>query len=119
MSAEVTRLDPQSHHRPPEDMTVGRLLEQLAERGATDLHLTAGSPPVLRIHGRLVRIDEYPKLMPEHLKQMLYSILTQKQRERFEQNLELDLSYSLPGKGRFRVNLYMQRDAVGAAFRMI
>ena len=63
--------------------------------------------------------EEYPELDPETIRRMVYAILTQKQRERFEQNLELDLSYSLPGKARFRVNVYMQRDALGAAFRLI
>ena len=115
----VTRLQTPTEGAPQGDLTVGGLLERVVREGASDLHLTAGSEPMLRLHGRLVRMIDQPRLMPEHLKEMLYTILTQKQRERFERELELDMSYSVPGKGRFRVNLYHQRDAVGAAFRMI
>jgi twitching motility protein PilT len=95
------------------------LLGIVLERGASDLHLTAGLPPVIRVHGELIPLDDYPKLAPTIIRQMIYSILTQRQRERFEDHLELDLSYSLPGKARFRVNVYLQRDAVGAALRLI
>ena len=101
------------------DIPILELLEQVLERGASDLHITSGSPPTLRVHGSLVRLDHYPRLDPEQLQRMIYSILTQKQRERLEQDLELDVSYSLPGKARFRVNVYFQRDALGAAFRLI
>ncbi|MGH2710123.1 MAG: type IV pilus twitching motility protein PilT [Actinomycetota bacterium] len=102
-----------------QDVGIPELLEQTIERGASDLHLTTGSHPVIRVNGSLTRMEEYPSLMPEVLQRMVFSILTQKQRERLEQDLELDVSYSLPGKGRFRVNVYFQRDAIGAAFRMI
>ena len=85
----------------------------------SDLHLTAGSPPVVRVHGDLERVEEYPALSPRALQGMIYAILPQKLRERFEQELELDMSYSLPGRARFRVNVYMQRDSIGAAFRVI
>jgi twitching motility protein PilT len=101
------------------DIPMSELLEAVLERNASDLHLTAGSPPVVRVNGRLVRLDQHPKMRPDQLQRMLYSILTQRQRERLEQELELDTSYSLPGKGRFRVNVYFQRDALGAAFRLI
>ena len=87
--------------------------------GGSDLHLTAGSPPMVRVHGELERVDGYPALSPRALQGMIYAILPQKMRERFEQELELDMSYSLPGRARFRVNVYMQRDAVGAVFRVI
>ncbi|MDH4113731.1 MAG: type IV pilus twitching motility protein PilT [Actinomycetota bacterium] len=85
----------------------------------SDLHLTAGAPPVVRVHGELERLEGYPALSPRALQGMIYAILPQKLRERFEQELELDMSYSLPGRARFRVNVYMQRDAIGAAFRVI
>ena len=98
---------------------IAELLEHVLERGASDLHITAGTAPVIRINGDLARLDGYPSLSPEELQRMIYSILTQKQRERLEQELELDVSYSLPGKARFRVNVYFQRDAMGAAFRLI
>jgi twitching motility protein PilT len=102
-----------------EDVPVATLLEEVMAREASDLHLTAGLHPAVRVNGSLLRLERYPVMKPDQLQQMLYSILSQKQRERFERDLELDTSYSLPGKARFRVNLYMQRDSVGAAFRMI
>ena len=98
---------------------IPELLEQVLERGASDLHLTAGAPPVIRLHGELERMHEYPVLTPKALQGMIYAILAQKMRERLEQELELDMSYSLPQKARFRVNVYFQRDSVGAAFRLI
>jgi twitching motility protein PilT len=98
---------------------VPELLNKLLERHGSDLHLTAGTPPTIRVHGDLQRLDEYPALTPRGLQGMVYAILPQKMRERFEQELELDMSYSLPGRARFRVNVFMQRDAVGAVFRVI
>ncbi|HET9310993.1 MAG TPA: type IV pilus twitching motility protein PilT [Actinomycetota bacterium] len=98
---------------------IPELLGALMDAEGSDLHLTAGSPPVLRVHGELERLEGYPALSPRALQQMIYAILPQKLRERFEQELELDMSYSLPGRARFRVNVYMQRDAIGAAFRVI
>jgi twitching motility protein PilT len=95
------------------------LLDVVLQRGASDLHLTAGSPPVIRYLGDLIRLEDYPVLTPQTLRTMVYAIISQKQRERLEQELELDMSYSLPGKARFRVNVYFQRDSIGAAFRMI
>src|ERR671938_1392685 len=109
---------PQPHQEDPQ-VPVPELLEVVLERGASDLHLTAGAPPTIRLHGDLVRLEEYPILTPRALQGMIYAILPQKMRERFEQELELDMSYSLPGRARFRVNVFMQRDAVGAVFRVI
>jgi twitching motility protein PilT len=102
-----------------QDVHINALLDEVLERGASDLHITAGSPPVVRVHGSLEPMDQYPKLVPDQIRRMIYGILTQKQRERLETEMELDISYSLPGKARFRVNVYFQRDAIGAAFRMI
>ena len=101
---------------PPEDdlqVPIPELLGKLLEAQGSDLHLTAGTPPTVRVHGELERLEEYPPLTPRALQGMIYAILPQKMRERFEQELELDMSYSLPGRARFRVNVYMQRDAVG------
>ncbi len=98
---------------------VPELLEIVLDKGASDLHLTAGAPPTLRLHGDLVRLEQYPMLTPRGLQGMIYAILPQKMRERLEQELELDMSYALPGKARFRVNVYFQRDSLGAAFRLI
>ena len=73
----------------------------------------------MRLHGELERMNDYPILTPKALQGMIYAILAQKMRERLEQELELDMSYSLPQKARFRVNVYFQRDSIGAAFRLI
>ncbi len=98
---------------------IPELLEVMLERGASDLHITVGAPPTIRLHGDLIRLDEYPVLEARAIQGMVYAILPQKMRERLEQELELDMSYSLPGRARFRVNAYYQRDSIGAAFRLI
>src|SRR4029453_13828279 len=98
---------------------IPELLEAMVERGASDLHITVGTPPTIRQHGDLVRLDEYPVLDKRGIQGMIYAILPQKMRERLEQELELDMSYSLPGRARFRVNVYYQRDSLGAVFRLI
>ncbi len=103
----------------PTQVPISELLEHVLKLGASDLHITAGTAPTVRVNGALRRLSQYAELEPEELQRMVYSILTQKQRERLEQELELDVSYSLPGKARFRVNVYFQRDAMGAAFRLI
>ena len=95
------------------------LLVTLVDRGGSDLHLTIGIPPAIRINGELTHLDDYPRLEPDELRKMLYAIMTQKQRETFENDLELDMSYSLPGKARFRVNVFQQRDALGSVMRVI
>jgi twitching motility protein PilT len=100
-------------------VSVQELLSHVLEKEASDLHLTAGAAPTIRVHGDLKPVEGYDVQEPEELRRMIYAILTQAQRERLEQELELDLSYSLPGKARFRVNVYFQRDAIGAAFRLI
>jgi len=98
---------------------IPELLEGVLERGCSDLHLTAGAPPTVRLNGDLEALGDYPILGPRSLQGMIYAILPQKLRERLEQELELDMSYALPGKARFRVNVYFQRDSIGAAFRLI
>jgi twitching motility protein PilT len=101
------------------DVPVNELLSQVLVHDGTDLHLTSGARPTVRIHGDLKPLEGYDRLEPLGLRRSIYAILTQKQRERLEQELELDMSYSLPGKARFRVNVYFQRDSIGAAFRLI
>jgi twitching motility protein PilT len=98
---------------------IAELLDVVLDRGASDLHLTVGAPPTIRLHGDLERLSEYPMMTPRALQGMIYAILPQKMRERLEQELELDMSYALPGRARFRVNVYFQRDSLGAAFRLI
>ena len=94
-------------------------LEAVIDLNGSDLHLTTGLPPMIRVHGDLQPLKGFRKLFPQDLQTMIYSILTQRQRERFETDLELDVSYSLPGKARFRVNVFQQRDAVGSVMRLI
>src|SRR4030042_6256635 len=94
------------------------LLLLCIEKRASDLHLTEKEPPVLRIDGRLNRINQ-PPLNREDLKRMIYSILTNPQKEILEQTLELDFSLALAGMDRFRVNLHVQRGTVEAAFRRV
>jgi twitching motility protein PilT len=98
---------------------LSELLVECQDSGASDLHLTAGARPTIRIHGSLAPLEDRAILTPPVIQRMLYAILTQKQREGFEEKLELDFAYSLPGRARFRVNVYRQRDALGAAFRII
>ncbi len=95
------------------------ILIEVVTRHASDLHLTAGVPPVVRQRGRLVRLDDYPVLSPEDTREFIYSILTTEQRRRLENDLQLDFAYVVPGRARFRVNAYFQRSAVAAAFRLI
>lgn len=104
---------------PEADLHVNTLLHILVDRGGSDLHLTAGSVPQIRVHGDLVKLEEFAVQMPADLRRMVYAILTEKQREKLEEGLELDASHPLPGKGRFRVNVMFQRDSVGAVFRAI
>jgi twitching motility protein PilT len=96
-----------------------QVLLEVVSRNASDLHLTAGVPPVVRQRGRLVHLDDYPKLTPEDTREFIYSILTTEQRRRLENDLQLDFAYVVPGRARFRVNAYFQRGAVAAAFRLI
>ena len=98
---------------------LANLLAHVLESGASDLHLTVGAHPTVRLHGHLTPLEDYPIMTPQTVQKTLYAILTQKQREKFEEVLELDFAYSLPGRARFRVNMYRQRDAVGSAFRLI
>jgi twitching motility protein PilT len=102
-----------------DDIVLNDLLMLVLDRGASDLHLTSGARPAIRQNGALVQLDDQPVLTPPVIQRVLYAALTQKQREKFEENLELDFAYSVPGRARFRVNVYRQRDALGAAFRII
>jgi twitching motility protein PilT len=94
------------------------VLLQVMDRNASDLHLTAGSPPMVRHHGKLHALD-YPVLTPQMTREVIYSILTNDQRQRLETDWQIDFAYSIPGKARFRVNAYFQRASLSAAFRLI
>lgn len=101
------------------DLPIDEILTEMVRLGASDVHLTTGTTPMVRINGSLKALDGFGQVMPEGLRRTLYAFLTQKQREKFEANLELDLSYSVRGLARFRVNIYQQRESIGAAFRVI
>jgi twitching motility protein PilT len=95
------------------------LLLDVLERRASDLHVTAGSPPMVRVRGRLTPLDGYPSLDPTDTREIIYSILSNDQRQKLETDWQLDFAYAVPNHARFRVNAYFQRGALGAAFRLI
>ncbi|MPZ71556.1 MAG: hypothetical protein GEU71_18860, partial [Actinobacteria bacterium] len=91
------------------DPDLTEFLLAVIDGGASDLHLTAGIPPTVRLNGELVPLAGYRNLMPKDLQDLIYSMMSQKQRKQFEEELELDMSFALPGRGRFRVNIFRQR----------
>jgi twitching motility protein PilT len=101
------------------EIHINELLQRVVELGGSDLHMTAGIHPSVRVHGDIKPLTEFDVLNGSEIRRMIYAILTQKQREKFENDLELDTSHSVPGVGRFRVNVFLQRDAMGAVMRAI
>ena len=99
-------------------MTIRQLLEEMVQKGASDLHLTVGAPPVFRVDGELVP-SNYEVLTPEKNEELIYSLLNDQQKKRFEMEHELDLSFGIPNLSRFRANSYIQRGCVGMAIRTI
>lgn len=101
------------------DIVIDELLREVVEYGASDMHLSDRSVPMIRKSGSLKPMEGYAEMNGESLKRSVFAMLTQKQRESFESAMELDFAYQVPNGSRYRVNLYQQRDAVGAAFRVI
>jgi twitching motility protein PilT len=101
------------------ELDFAEVLLEVINRRASDLHITAGTPPMVRVRGRLSPIDGYPVLTPTDTREIVYSILSNSQRQKLENNWQLDFAYQIPGTARFRVNAYFQRSAIGAAFRLI
>ena len=99
-------------------VTLQELLKVVVDSNASDLHITTGSPPMIRIDGKLVPI-KHPQLTPPETKDLCYSVLKDAQKQRFEENWELDFSFGLQGLSRFRGNIFMQKGAVAGAFRLI
>src|SRR3954469_954647 len=95
------------------------ILLEVVRRKASDLHITAGAPPMIRVRGSLVPVEGLPKLTPTDTREIIYAILNTGQRQRLETDWQIDFAYSVPGHARFRVNAYFQRSAIGAAFRLI
>src|SRR6188474_1817320 len=103
----------------PAANSIDELLERVVEANASDLHVTTGTPPAIRVRGEVERLEGFDPLHAEQTQQLLYRILSSEQQKHFEINRQLDFSYSIPGLARFRVNVYFQRESIGAAFRMI
>jgi twitching motility protein PilT len=103
----------------PQLTSIDDLLEQMVALNASDLHVTTGSPPAYRVRGEVVRVADFEPFTPDETRSLLYRILSSEQQKVFELKRQLDFAYSLPGVARFRVNVYYQREAVGAAFRLI
>ena len=99
-------------------VSIHQLLKTMTEQGASDLHVTTGCPPQLRIDGKMVQM-KMPPLSPSDSKQLCYSILTDSQKRRFEEENELDFSFGVKGLARFRGNIFMQRGALAGVFRLI
>jgi twitching motility protein PilT len=98
--------------------TLPDLLKQTVEMQGSDLHLSIGTPPVVRVHGELTRL-QHPELTPTDTKLLAYSVLTDAQKKRFEETFELDFSFGIRGVARFRCNMFNQKGAVGAVYRLI
>jgi len=98
--------------------TLPELLKTLVEMDGSDLHIATSTPPQVRVHGHLQRLP-LPELQPSETKQLVYSVLTDAQKKRFEEMLELDFSFGIKGLARFRCNVFNQRGAVGAVYRLI
>ncbi len=94
------------------------LFKLMVQQGASDLHLSTGSPPCLRLHGDILRL-KHAELSPEVCQNLIFEILTDRQKKLFLENWELDCAYEVPGVGRFRCNVFMQRKGIGAVFRHI
>lgn len=95
------------------------LLKVMAESGSSDLHVKVGSPPAVRLNGRLVLLKDYPKLSPDMTKQLALGMMDERQQQSFESHRELDFAYSVSGVGRFRVNVFRQRGSVGITMRRV
>src|SRR6202171_4833129 len=103
----------------PPQISLSELLHKLSELGGSDLHITTGTAPLARVHGEIHPLDGYRPLSSSETKQLAYSVLTDAQKHRFEENLELDFSFGVKGLSRFRANIFNQRGAVGAVFLAI
>ena len=99
--------------------TMHDLLTIMIERGASDLHVTTGTYPQIRQNGKLTPLTEFEQLTPQDSQRLAYSVLNEGQKQKFEEENELDLSFGIQGLARFRCNVYRQRGAVAAAIRVI
>lgn len=98
--------------------TIEEILRVAKDAGASDVHLTVGIPPKMRVNGNLITLD-YPKMLPADTLEICLEIMKPAQREKFEEKGEYDMSFSIPDLGRYRVNVYHQRGSVAMAFRLV
>jgi twitching motility protein PilT len=103
----------------PQGLDFAAVLATVAQRQASDLHLTAGAPPAIRDKGKVLPMEGFPVLTAQQTRDVVFGILSEDQRKRFEIARQLDFAYAIPNVARFRVNCYMQRGAVSAAFRLV
>src|SRR5881275_3156476 len=103
----------------PQLTSIDDLLEQMVANGASDLHVTVGSPPAFRVRGHIVRAEGFEPFTSDDTRALLYRVLSSEQQKHFELKRQLDFAYAIPGLARFRVNVYYQSESVGAAFRLI
>jgi twitching motility protein PilT len=105
--------------QPKMDFDFADVLTRMTEINASDVHLSAGFPPAVRVRGRITPLEGYAPLTEQQTREVVYSILNDDQRKRFENNNQLDLAYAIPGVARFRVNVFFQRGAISAALRRV
>src|SRR3954463_4400112 len=102
-----------------EALSIDRLLEVMPDLGASDLHVTTDTPPVVRVRGHVARLDDFDVLSADDTRELIYRVLSTEQQKQLEVNRQLDFSYGVPGLARFRVNVHFQRGSLAAAFRHI
>jgi twitching motility protein PilT len=110
---------PESNSEPPANYSIDELLEVVVYRKASDLHITAGTAPSIRVNGRIERLNEFGELTGDRTRKLLYGMTSTEQQKELEERLNIDLSYPLPGLARFRVNIYFQRETLAATFRLV
>src|SRR5436305_12322252 len=103
----------------PLSYSIDDLLEQMVSRNASDLHVTTETPPVIRVRGKIQRLNGYEPLTSEDTQQLLYRVLSSERQKHLEIKRQLDFSHSIPGLARFRVNVYFQKESLAGAFRLI
>jgi twitching motility protein PilT len=101
------------------DLNINEMLRKMVDKDASDLHISAGNPPIIRVQGRLTKLPDYPVLSEEQVEDIILKILTGQQNEKLVETKELDFSYNLPGVSRFRGNVLVEKDSLGAVFRAI
>src|SRR5205807_9108469 len=103
----------------PQPFSIDTLLERAAAEDASDLHITSGSPPLLRMRGRLAPMEDFEPFSPEETRDLLYRVLSTEQQKRLEIDRQIDFSYSVHGIARFRVHVYLHRNCIAWAFRCV